>query len=481
MSDSAEEAEVLEEVVQLQDDIPETALPPKLQKHYNKAESATETRNWGYAISLLQAVLVKEPGFLKGRKLLRLCAIKEKENKKGLKLGSESLKVMKIQGQVKKDPLGAIAAVEKEVLATDPYNAQANELIFDAAKSLGLPLTAGYALETIIQGNPGSTKYLHRLGDFYLQQEQFVKAAEIFGKISAKDPTDLDASKKFKDCTARASMRDQKWDQEGGDWRDLLKDPNAAGDLEKGSRAAMTKDMLLEQAARLGQEYQADQNNIEVVKSLAGTYEQLEDFDQAVTYYEWAFHLSANDPSLERTLSEMREKQGLSKVRELEQFIVDYPEHPEIEQVKQQLVQLKGDQLAGLIAESEDRVARNPTDTELRYELGSRLFEGERYRDAIQHLQQAKNSPNLRLKVMNMLGKCYDKMSMPDLAATQFEDAIKELKVMDDTKKDALYNLALLYEGMDSKDKYLECLKEIYAVDYSYKDVAERVESSYTA
>ena len=31
----------------------------------------------------------------------------------------------------------------------------------------------------------------------------------------------------------------------------------------------------------------------------------------------------------------------------------------------------------------------------------------------------------------------------------------------------------------DNKEDYLNCLKEIYAVDYGYRDVAKRVEDSY--
>ncbi|MDF1752909.1 MAG: tetratricopeptide repeat protein [Verrucomicrobiales bacterium] len=466
------------EAPQYRDEVPETALPDKLAKLYNKAESAYELRNWGYAVSLLQAVLAQEPGFLKGRKMLRAAAIKDTQGKKSIKLGGEAIKVAKLQGQAKKDPIGVLVALEKEVLAADPYNPQANELFYEAASAAGLKMTAGNALETVIQGHPDNTKFFHKLGDFYMENEAFEKAAEIFKQIVAKDSADLQASKKYKDATARGSIASQKWDSEG-DWRDLLKDKDAANSLEKEGKAAMTPDMLQAQAARLTAEYEADQNNIEVVKQLAGTYEQLEDFATACSFFEWAFHLSSNDPALERKVALMREKVGKQQQKDLVNFIKENPEHPDIEQYKAQLAELKKGQLEELIKESEARVARNPTDTELRFELGDRLFQGERYRDAIQHLQQAKNSPNLRLKVMNMLGKCYDKMGMTDLAAKQFEEAISELTGMDDTKKDALYNLALLYEKMDNKEKYLNSLKEIYAVDYGYRDVAARVEGSY--
>lgn len=463
---------------EVKDDVRQHQLAANLGKLYLKAESAMELRNWSYAVSLIQAILVKEPGFLDGRKRLRIAAVKENEGKRGVKMGGEALKVMKLQSQVKKDPLGVMVQLEKDVLASDPYNAQGNELLYEAASAAGLYSTAGFALETVISGDPENLKFYHKLGDFYMAREIYDKAAEIFGKIVDKNRSDLEATKKYKDATARGSIASQKWDSEG-DWRDLLKDKDASKDLESKGRAAMTPEMLQAQADALAAEYAQDQNNLEVTKRLANTYEELEQFETALSFYEWAFHLSSNDPALEKKVAAIRETVNKNHLEALQRFVDENPEHPDIEQYRQQLMEAEKSQIETLIAESRERVDRNPTDNELRYELGSRLFRAGQYREAIQHLQQAKRSPNLRIKVMNLLGQCYERMNMTDLAASQFEEAISELQVMDETKKELLYNLGLLYEKLENMPKYLEALKQIYAVDYVYRDVAERVERSY--
>jgi tetratricopeptide (TPR) repeat protein len=463
---------------EVKDDVRQHHLAANLGKLYLKAESAMELRNWSYAVSLIQAILVKEPGFLDGRKRLRMAAVKENEGKRGVKMGGEALKVMKLQGQVKKDPLGVMAQLEKDVLASDPYNAQGNELLYEAASAAGLYSTAGFALETVISGDPDNLKFYHKLGDFYMAREIYDKASEIFGKIVDKNRSDLEATKKYKDATARGSIASQKWDSEG-DWRDLLKDKDASKDLESKGRAAMTPEMLQTQADALSAEYAQDQNNLEVTKRLANTYEELEQFETALSFYEWAFHLSSNDPALEKKVAAIRETVNKNHLESLQRFVDENPEHPDIEQYRQQLIDAEKSQIDVLIAESRERVDRNPTDNELRYELGSRLFRATQYREAIQHLQQAKRSPNLRIKVMSLLGQCYERMNMTDLAASQFEEAITELQVMDETKKELLYNLGLLYERLENIPKYLEALKQIYAVDYVYRDVAERVERSY--
>ena len=80
---------------------------------------------------------------------------------------------------------------------------------------------------------------------------------------------------------------------------------------------------------------------------------------------------------------------------------------------------------------------------------------------------------------MNLLGCCYNELEMLDLAVKQLEDVSKEILSMDATKKEIVYNLGLVYERMGEQEKSLACMKQIYEVDYGYKDVARRVESSY--
>jgi tetratricopeptide (TPR) repeat protein len=101
------------------------------------------------------------------------------------------------------------------------------------------------------------------------------------------------------------------------------------------------------------------------------------------------------------------------------------------------------------------------------------------YRDALPELQRARQNPNARLKAMNLLGRCYQELGMLDLAMRQLEDAAKEILQMDAMKKQIVYNLGLVYEQMGEREKSLNCMKRIYEADYGYRDVAERVESSY--
>ena len=107
------------------------------------------------------------------------------------------------------------------------------------------------------------------------------------------------------------------------------------------------------------------------------------------------------------------------------------------------------------------------------------LFNCEMYREAIPELQQAKSNPHIRNKALLMLGKCFASLNMNDLAINAMNEAVKELAVFNNEKKELLYELGLVYEKVSNKEEYLNCMKEIYNNDYGYRDVAKRVESSY--
>ena len=68
---------------------------------------------------------------------------------------------------------------------------------------------------------------------------------------------------------------------------------------------------------------------------------------------------------------------------------------------------------------------------------------------------------------------------MYDFAAKTLSDAAAELTLMDAVKKDVVYNLGLVFDKMDDKEKSIACMKQIYEIDYGYRDVAARVEGSY--
>ncbi len=460
----------------------EKDLPESLRSTWLKALSAMQLKNYGYTVQLMHGVLKQEPSFLPGRQLARKAAVlKNASAKKGLLSGMSggSFSTMKAQGLVKKDPLAAIDAVEK-VLEADPFNSQANLILRDAAMAANLPETASFALETIVEGNPKDTKMLHELARHYLQQDQSDKAVDIYNKITDLNPADLVAVKGGKDAAARASMKSGGWENKDATYRDLIRDKDAAVSLEQQGRVVRSAEMIDLQLAELGVKYEENPQSIDTSRKIAELYEAKEDLENAVTWFTYAAELSNNtDAALVRKASDLRVKQYDLSIEQYETFIRENPDAEETKQYIEELENIKRQRAELSLDEARKRVERNPTDLMFRFELAEILVSLGQYKEAVPELQKARQNPNVRLRATNLLGKCFVERNMYDLAAKTLEDAAAELLTMDATKKDIIYNLGVVYDRMDQKDKSIDCMKQIYEVDYGYKDVAERVEGSY--
>ena len=455
------------------DSVTEGDLSPALKKLWLKSLSAIEMNNLDYAVSLLLNIVKEEPGFLPGRKTMRAAAI---QAQKGVTKKAAMMKPWgKLKGKVKKDPVGALHDIEVE-LSKDPTSIDGNKLLSDCADSAGMFETAAFALETVRENHPKETKALHLLATLYLTHGHPEKAAGVFTEIVERDPSDGTAAKAARDASARASMSKSKFE---GKLRDNLRDSDEAADLEADSAIGMTREQMEAQRDKLLEQYAEDQNNLLVVRKVANIYEQLEDFSSAASYYEWAFSLSEADTSLQRKGEEMRDKEREAYERTLEQQLKECEDEGQRAELQAALDTAKGERLQQSIVEARDRVERNPTDPQLRFDLGQYLYQAGDYTDAIPQLQKAKNNPHIRTRAIFTLGKCYDQKNMNDLAVAQYEEAVGELQTMDGVKKDVLYHLGLVLDKMGEGERSLDAFKEIYNADYDYRDVAQRVEASY--
>ena len=144
-------------------------------------------------------------------------------------------------------------------------------------------------------------------------------------------------------------------------------------------------------------------------------------------------------------------------------------------------VEVEGQQTPIAILEvARDRVKKYPNDGQFRYELGAALYNAGNYKEALPELQQSLKQPAVRIKAFNMMGLSFAKRNMNDMAERTFRDAIAEIPVMDDLKKEMSYNLAMVYKSTGDKEKMIELVKKIYEVDMGYKDVSQLVEDYYS-
>lgn len=459
----------------------EKELSEQLRSHWLKAVAAIELRNFGYAISLLQGVLKQEPEFLTGRQLLRRAEIaKAKTEKKSFfNVSTSAISIMKAQRELKKDPKRAVEMIEK-VLENEPYNRQANLVLKQAAVAAGWPEIGVFALLTLLEEKARDTKILHELGRLYHDLGDSAQETEVYNKITEIDPIDAEAVRLAKDASAHASMKTGGWTQ-AESYRDLIKDKEAAVSLEQQSRMALTGESLEQQIEETYARHQAEPQSVDIARRLGAFYEQKEDFENAVAWYQYAADLTNGaDATLVRKVSDLQRTRAERKIAEHEEFLNQRgPQDKGYREKAEALAAAKKERAELLIGEARKRAERNPTDLQVRYELGEHLLQAGQFREALPELQRARQNPNARVKSMNLLGRCYRELGMLDLAAKQLEDAAAEMTSMDAMKKEIVYNLGLVYEQMGEAAKSIDAMKQIYEADYGYRDVAARVESSY--
>jgi tetratricopeptide (TPR) repeat protein len=350
----------------------------------------------------------------------------------------------------------------------------------EAAVAAGWPEIAVFALKTLLEENSRDGKVLQELGRLYHDLGDHENEVEIYNQLTAINPLDAQSLRLGKDASARASMKRGGWTQ-AESYRDLIKDKDEAISLEQQSRIRLTGEALDQQIAETYARHQAEPENVDFARRLAALSEQKDDFESAIRWYQYAVDLAkGTDTALLRKISDLKIKCLGGEISALEEFLSTYSARDEVYAEKsEQLRAAKVSRAEILIADAQERVKRNPTDLQLRFELGENFFNAGRFRAAVPELQRARQNPHARLKAMNVLGCCYGELGMLDLAMKQLEEASQEILSMDAMKKEIVYNLGLVYERMSELEKSLACMKQIYEVDYGYRDVARLVESSY--
>ena len=99
--------------------------------------------------------------------------------------------------------------------------------------------------------------------------------------------------------------------------------------------------------------------------------------------------------------------------------------------------------------------------------------------EALAQFQQAQKGHSVKNKAVLYTGRCLKVKGRYDMAIEQYKLLVDKMLVMDKEKFEVLYELATAYELNNDKDHALECYKEIYQHDITYKDVEDKINSFY--
>jgi tetratricopeptide (TPR) repeat protein len=207
---------------------------------------------------------------------------------------------------------------------------------------------------------------------------------------------------------------------------------------------------------------------------------QKNDYGSAIPFYEHSFEAGNRvDSALERIIGDLKLKHADQELMALTAAHAEQTD-PEVQAQYLAAIEQKKTEIDLVrLEQAEARVRAHPNDGEFHFQLGEALYKVGQYKRALTELQQGLKQPSVRYQALNLMGLCFMKQGMLDLAIKRFFDAQSELPGMDELKKEITYNLGLAYEANQEAKPALDQFKKIYEVDMSYRDVAPRVEASY--
>ncbi len=427
--------------------------PPGVAVYYDKGTEAMEHGNLDYAMDMFEAALGIEPRLLDVRKRLHSAAVQNIKSKPPTKLGVAKAMggLFKASALLKKDPLESLKATER-LLRIDPLNVKFALAQCDAAKAADMPEVAIQTLEIFRANKPPSLAILEPLAQLYLESDQFDLEYPCREQIATLKPGDTAARKELKDAAARLTMGKS-------GWQHARQSQDANQEDSQSSREPGEMEQIL---AKI----QSEPDNLNYSMALADLQLRSQLYAEAVQTLTLCREMAgAPTPLIERKIQTAQEHLLLFAIAEAE----DADDQEKISELRGRLTEMRLDYAAL-------QVKMYPNDLQLKFDLGKLLFENGHTTEAIQQLQQAQRNPHRRVRSLFYLAQAFKAKGQLDIAREQLESALSELDAMDESKKEILYELGLLYEATGQRDEAVKCFREIYAVDIGYRDVATKVE-----
>ena len=446
-------------------------LAQKAQNFTNRGRQALESGRYELAMDMLMDAVSAAPDILETRKLLRTAQIahfRKNGGKQGLgaKLGSVFAR-NKVMSLVKKGEGAQAMAEAEKLLCQNPLDAENINVAVKAAEAAGMADHAAISIEAAYECSNRDPSLLERIATYYTMAKRWDKARDAYQKLSEMKPGDQRVLQLLKNAEAQATMNSGWVETAGkkGGFQNLIANKEQAAKLDAANKAVVTGDdaeLLIQEKIR---QIEAEPKNMNARRALARIYIQAKRFYEAIDVLQQAIEVSGTmDPELDRMLSQ-------TKIQYYDQQIEALRANGQ----EDDAVAMEGEKNQFVFDDLAARVERYPNDLHLRFELGKQYFTYGYYDDALTHLQLAQKSPKDRLWALYYLAMCFLNQGQTDMAVMQLETARDALPMMDDLKKNVVYQLGLCAESAGDLEKAYRYYKDVYSADVGFEDLSERM------
>lgn len=443
----------------------------KAETFFQYGSDAVQKNNYDYAIQMYREACKLVPTSLPYRQALRHAQRK--------KFGNDATKVSHI-AMARNQPIKLRARASKskgnwtyvlelleEAFVNNPWDIGASMDAAEACENLGAHDVAQWLLESVSQQAGDDVKFLRFLAIVYENNENFQKSINCWERVKKLDPSDEDAIRKINGLSASATIA-----RSGLGEAISRQQP---GELMSTADAEEYKYQALSPEERLLRDIQKEPDQVRAYLELADYYRgqlKLEDAEKILSKARKQF------PEDEVVHLEYAEIQ-ISRLRQaIDTWARRVQTHPDDEEAPGKLEKLKSMLRDYEIKEFKRRLKNRPDDARLAFQLGQRYAEAERHDEAIAMFQQARNSPEYKVRALVEAGLSFEANGVLKLAERSFQEALKHANAEDSTvMNDIHYNLGRIAESMGNHVLAEEHYNEVAANDYSYRDVAQRLKN----
>ncbi|MBM3977662.1 MAG: tetratricopeptide repeat protein [Planctomycetes bacterium] len=435
-------------------------------KQLQKAEEALARRQYDFAVGLFAQLLEIEPDLGDARaglrRALRMRVEKEPGNKLLRKVGG-AVPLGKARAFAKIGKHDAAARAFEEYLNLDPLDESANLELGNELEAAGHLRSARAVYEFVAEIAPRNPEGWKRAGAMLRRTGEPLKALESYERALSIDPRDQEALKARKDLAAETALARSALDSAGHS-RERMRDQKQASDLERGRRLHLSEEELRAAVANLEQRYAEEPTSIELMLELSATHEKLRDYDAALELAERAASYRRDSYELACRVGDLASKALKRRIAKADAA----GNRDEADRLERELASVE-------IEDWRRRVALRPAEAALRLELGRRLVKAGQTDAAISELQRAVDDARARQDALFLLGHCFQRKGILDLARQQYQRALEGQPAAGDRAKEILYNLGTIAESEGQNAEARSCYARIYEVDIGYKDVASKM------
>lgn len=448
---------------------------PRQQKahtYFKYGNDAALRNNFDYAIQMYQDACKLVPDNLVYRQALRGIARRKFGNDptKVGRLASARMQPTRLRIKTAKAKGQWSHALEvcEEALSHNPWDIGVSRDLAEAAISLGIKSLARWSLESVQPQAGDDVDFLRYQAHVYELNEDWQKAIACWERVRKLAPSDDNAKRQIYALSANATIA------RSGLGEALSKHPEGgSGPDSFAPELEDLKALALAPEERLRKQIDDQPDRIGLYLELADYQKMHNKLDEAEKTLARGLRANPDDAVLLTAHSEVQ----ISRLhRAIGAWSKRVDDHPEDEDARIKLRQLREKLNAYELAEFRRRLNVRPDDENVRLQLGIRLARIGEHDAAIAEFQSLRDVPDLKVEALHQLGLSFEAKHLPKLAERNYQEALRVAEPDDRATRNALnYRLGRVLEAQGQLSRAEEHYNEVAANDYGYLDVAQRL------